>query len=347
MSQEPAPADQPTGTELTFDPVPRKVPRHDGWTPERQRALIAALADTGSVTQACRIVNMHPDHAYGLRRHAEGASFRAAWDAALRLGVERLKGEAFDRALNGQLKPVFVAGKLVGYRRVKSDTLLMFCLRYYGDAAPKRETTVNYVSTGAAPGYARAAAPGLELAPAEPNTVVRRIADQRPTADAAAATLGTFAGVPLDAQADAAIRAALDACATRRRATMPEDDAGVSYIAEQDTGDGFAGELEFGGDAYLEEPFVAGEASWRALGDSSQGDATETLAARAALGRSQAHRDEIEEGDERMVVAAAQRLATGEIASLPPVVEDMLKQGRGVRALDRSRKGRKPGRYSG
>ena len=31
-----------------FEPVPRKF-RHDGWTRERQKAFIAALADTGSV----------------------------------------------------------------------------------------------------------------------------------------------------------------------------------------------------------------------------------------------------------------------------------------------------------
>ena len=37
-----------------FTPVPRK-PRHDGWTPERQRAFIEALADTGSVTRAAAL----------------------------------------------------------------------------------------------------------------------------------------------------------------------------------------------------------------------------------------------------------------------------------------------------
>ena len=40
-----------------FEPVPRKF-RHDGWTPERQRAFIAALADTGSVSRAAAMVNM-------------------------------------------------------------------------------------------------------------------------------------------------------------------------------------------------------------------------------------------------------------------------------------------------
>ncbi|MCZ8171731.1 MAG: LysR family transcriptional regulator, partial [Brevundimonas sp.] len=49
-----------------FDPVPRKH-RHDGWTPERQRAFIGALADTGSVSRAARHVNMSPEGAYYLR----------------------------------------------------------------------------------------------------------------------------------------------------------------------------------------------------------------------------------------------------------------------------------------
>ena len=46
----PSPRWRPPGHTLPdFDPVPRKY-RHDGWTPERQKAFIAALADTGSVS---------------------------------------------------------------------------------------------------------------------------------------------------------------------------------------------------------------------------------------------------------------------------------------------------------
>jgi len=37
------------GTLPTFAPVPRKYNRHDGWTPERQRGFIEALADLGEV----------------------------------------------------------------------------------------------------------------------------------------------------------------------------------------------------------------------------------------------------------------------------------------------------------
>ena len=136
-----------------FAPVPRK-PRHDGWTPERQRAFIEALADTGSVQTACRMVNMSTEGAYYLRRQPGAEGFRRAWEAALDFGVQRLKDEAFERAMNGQLVPVFVAGKLMGFRRKKNDRLLMFCLRHYGQDDNGRRTTVNYFSSRATAGAA-------------------------------------------------------------------------------------------------------------------------------------------------------------------------------------------------
>ena len=119
-----APEDLPA-----FEPVSRKAQRHDGWTPERQRAFIGALADTGSVSRAARYVNMSPEGAYYLRRQPGSEGFRRAWEAALDLGVQRLKDVAYERAIDGQLVPVFVAGKLKGFRRVRNDRLLMFCLR--------------------------------------------------------------------------------------------------------------------------------------------------------------------------------------------------------------------------
>jgi hypothetical protein len=127
-----------------FAPVPRKCLRHDGWTPDRQRAFIEALADTGCVKVAARMVNMAHASAYALRRQPGAEGFRRAWDAALDLGLQVLKDEAFDRALNGQLVPVFVAGRLIGFRRKKNDALLMFCLRNHGQDAQGRRITVNY-----------------------------------------------------------------------------------------------------------------------------------------------------------------------------------------------------------
>lgn len=118
-----------------FTPVPRQRERHDGWTPERQRGFIEALADTGSVKSAAHAVNMTPEGAYLLRRHPEANSFRKAWEVALALGVQRLEDVAMNRALNGVEVPVYAYGKVIGTRTVYNDALLMFLLR---NRAPDR-----------------------------------------------------------------------------------------------------------------------------------------------------------------------------------------------------------------
>jgi len=54
-----------------FTPVPRKY-GHDGWTPERQKAFIEALADCGSVTRRPMAqINMAQANCYTLRRAPE------------------------------------------------------------------------------------------------------------------------------------------------------------------------------------------------------------------------------------------------------------------------------------
>ena len=117
------------GTLPAFAPVPRPYNRFDGWTPERQRGFIEALADTGSVKRAAHTVNMTPEGAYLLRRHPEAAEFRQAWEAAQALGVQRLEDVAMERALHGVEVPVYHFGAVVGARRVFNDRLLMFLLR--------------------------------------------------------------------------------------------------------------------------------------------------------------------------------------------------------------------------
>lgn len=111
-----------------FDPVPRKY-RHDGWTPERQKAFIEALAETGSVRAAAKRVNMSPEGAYYLRRQPGADSFRRAWLAALDHGVTRIEDIAMERAINGVESPVYSYGKLIGTRIIHNDRLLMFILR--------------------------------------------------------------------------------------------------------------------------------------------------------------------------------------------------------------------------
>ena len=246
-----------------FTPVPRKY-RHDGWTPERQRAFIAALADTGSVSRAAAMVNMAQANCYTLRRAAGAESFRRAWEAALDFGVARLKDIAFERAIDGYLVPVFVAGKLMGFRRKHNDALLMFCLRHYGQDASGKRTVIDYFSTRASAGAAASgggagamgvstASPGSGQASLDANgnevasgkgnaagavaeastTTVRTVihgaagaGDPGAAQDAAAGLIEGFDGVALDEQAKAEIDAALLALAARRRALIAAADEG-------------------------------------------------------------------------------------------------------------------------
>ncbi|RZF63579.1 hypothetical protein EWE75_15485 [Sphingomonas populi] len=215
-----------------FAPVPRKY-RHDGWTPARQKAFIEALADTGAVSRAARMVNMAQANCYTLRRAPGAEEFRRAWDAALDFGVQRLKDVAFERAIEGYLVPVFVGGKLAGYRRKTNDALLMFCLRHYGQDAQGRRTKVEYFSTRAEAG----SADGGAVARASTTTVRTVISGDGRDAggaergDAAARALEDFAGVALDAQAEAAIAAALADCAARQRAADAVIEQGGMHAA--------------------------------------------------------------------------------------------------------------------
>lgn len=112
-------------------PVLRKR-RSDGWSPEKQRNFIEALADCGSVDQAAFAVNMSRASAYKLRRSPGAEAFDRAWSAAIDTASKKLIDEAFERALVGSDEPVFDRdGRRVGRRLRQSDKMLMFLLRAY------------------------------------------------------------------------------------------------------------------------------------------------------------------------------------------------------------------------
>lgn len=287
-------ADRPALPE--FEAVPRKTYRHDGWTPERQKAFIEALADTGCVTRAAAMVNMAQANCYTLRRAPGAESFRRAWDAALDFGLQRLKDIAFERAIEGQLVPVFVAGRLMGFRRKRNDALLMFCLRHYGQDAAGKRTTINYFSTratagaaagGSGAGAGEAGGAGAAQASTTLRTVTSGGAGGGTLAlasperdDGLAEEIAGFGGVALDAEAEAAIGAALEACALRRReadeaidmggelcADALEADAGEQYVPLPDNGSDYRGELEpVMAIEDAGEPFRAGEPDWTLAG---------------------------------------------------------------------------------
>lgn len=110
--------------------TPRRI-RQDGWTLPRQRQFIKVLALTGSVDQAAGNAGMSVSSAYRLRLHPAMTAFRSAWKAAMGACTSSLREAAFDRAINGTVKPIYENGVIVGREPVLNDQLLMFLLRTY------------------------------------------------------------------------------------------------------------------------------------------------------------------------------------------------------------------------
>ncbi len=122
-----SPADPPA-----FEPVSSASNRHDGWTPERQRAFIQALSKIGLVSAAARAAGMSRKSAYDLlRRAGPDSSFAAAWRVALQLGKVSACTSAVERAVDGVEVPYFYGGLQRGTRRVYNDALLIAVLRHF------------------------------------------------------------------------------------------------------------------------------------------------------------------------------------------------------------------------
>ena len=112
-----------------FTPVPRLRNRDDGWSAQRQRDLVTAIACYGSVRAACNALYMSERGAYELRMHPEAGEFRAAWDLAVTEGLTILEDIAWDRAINGTEQVIMYQGERVAMRTQYDNRLLTFMLR--------------------------------------------------------------------------------------------------------------------------------------------------------------------------------------------------------------------------
>lgn len=130
---------------LAFEPVPSGSNRHDGWTPERQRAFILALAKIGLVSAAARAVGMSRKSAYALlKRAGPDSGFAAAWRMALQLGEVTACTTAVTRAIDGVEVPYFYGGLQRGTRRVYNDALLIAALRYFRRDTDRADRDIWY-----------------------------------------------------------------------------------------------------------------------------------------------------------------------------------------------------------
>lgn len=106
--------------------------RHDGWTPQRQRAFLRALSETGSVRDACARAQISTTSAYRMRDRS--VAFDRAWRRALAKVAPTIEQAAYERAVLGWEEPVWHGGKIVGHRRRYSDSLLrLLVTRGIGD----------------------------------------------------------------------------------------------------------------------------------------------------------------------------------------------------------------------
>jgi len=114
---------------LSFVPVPHSRPRRNSITATRQRAFIAALAASGIVTQAASEIGASLEALYKLRQRPGAEGFRAAWDAAVDRGVQRVEDCALERAIEGEKRMVVSGGKVLGFQTYHNERLVMFFLR--------------------------------------------------------------------------------------------------------------------------------------------------------------------------------------------------------------------------
>jgi hypothetical protein len=162
--------DSPPAEAPSFDPAPLRY-RSDGWTPQRQRAFVEALADCGIIRQAAAEVGMSEQSVSRLRRRPDARAFDIACDAAQRIGSRRLFSIAFERGVEGTVRRHYFRGEVVGEERVYDNKLLVHLL---GKIGPVLEPTpaiaaVEQDWNGWMDAIERGAPPPIEAAPAPPS----------------------------------------------------------------------------------------------------------------------------------------------------------------------------------
>ncbi|WP_397592545.1 hypothetical protein [Sphingorhabdus sp.] len=123
--------------EPEFTPVTLDRVRHDGWTPERQRLFLIALAALGTVDSAAQAVGMSRISAYNLKKRADAGSFAEEWDRALGFGRDMMFDYALERAIYGVTSIKMRLGGAFEFQTGPDDKHLMKVMRV---PPPRRDT---------------------------------------------------------------------------------------------------------------------------------------------------------------------------------------------------------------
>lgn len=114
------------------------------FTPLKKKQFLELLRKTRNVSAACRKVGVSRITPYHARE--TDPEFAQAWDEVKEEHADILEAEAFRRAHDGTLKPVYQQGKKVGTVREYSDTLLIFLLK--GNRPEKYRDTLRQEVSG-------------------------------------------------------------------------------------------------------------------------------------------------------------------------------------------------------
>lgn len=113
--------------DIPFTPVPVRA-RRDGWTEERQRAMVRAIQRIGSISTSCKAVGKSRRSFYNLLLRPGAESFQEACDLALEEGRDAIRDAVIDRCMHGALVPIFRAGRLTGFQHKYFDKLAIAVL---------------------------------------------------------------------------------------------------------------------------------------------------------------------------------------------------------------------------
>ena len=93
----------------------------------RLRVFLAHLSETGSVTGAAVLAEVPRSTLYLMR--GRDPAFKARWEEAQKIGIDRVEDETVRRALDGTQKAVFYAGRQIASVPQFNDRLLQFLLK--------------------------------------------------------------------------------------------------------------------------------------------------------------------------------------------------------------------------
>ncbi len=131
MTSLPTPIDPPLPPQFDFTPIKRQVQAgRNTITPDRQRAFIRALAETGCVELAAKVIGNAAGSLYSLKLQVGAESFAAAWDKAVQHGARQIRDILVDHAINGTPEYIYKDGELVAERRVFNYRMMMWIVAH-------------------------------------------------------------------------------------------------------------------------------------------------------------------------------------------------------------------------